>query len=67
MERGRLISPFGTEYVGLKITVGGVSDPALIERNYEDIKRILHSNQQPYQEIETKTPQGTLKSFTIIT
>ena len=62
---GRLLSPGGMEFVGAQISIGGIADPAGIKRTYEDIERILHSNKQPYKEVETRTEQGTFKSFVI--
>lgn len=64
---GNLYTPDGTPYVGFKVTIGGVTDPASIERTYEDIERILHSNQQPYKVFEEKTEYGTFKSYTVET
>ena len=51
--------------MGLRVTVGGIADPSLIDRNYEDIRRILLENRQPFKEVETKTESGSFKSFTI--
>ena len=51
--------------MGVQISIGGISNPADVQRTYEDIERILHSNKQPYKEVETRTEQGTFKSFVI--
>jgi hypothetical protein len=53
--------------VGFKITIGGIADPALIERNYEDVERILRANKLDYKIFETKTVAGTFKSYTVET
>lgn len=64
VEVGELTTPGGIPYKGFKITLGGVSNPD-VKRTYEDIVAILHSQQQPYKEFETKTKEGKFKSFVI--
>ena len=59
------MTPDGTPYRGFKVTIGGIQDPAEIKRSYEDIERILKGNNHPYREYETKTDQGTFKSFVV--
>ena len=51
----------------MRITVGGIANPALIKRTYDDIEQILRSNQILYKETETHTEAGTFKSFSIET
>lgn len=59
------MSPFGTEFVGFKVTIGGVTDPASIQRTYDDIEKILR--REPYKIHEEKTSNGTFRSYTVET
>lgn len=61
------MSPFGTEIVGFKVTIGGITDPATIQRTYEDIEKIFKSNQANFKIHEEKTPEGKFKSYSIST
>lgn len=65
MERGRLISPFGTEFVGFRVTLGGISNPALLNRTYDDIEKILGLHNQKFKTHEESNPDGTFRSYTV--
>jgi hypothetical protein len=68
IERGKLISPLGTEYIGFRVSVGGIApNPADQVRNYDDIEAILNQNKVEYKVHETKTTTGTFKSYTVET
>ena len=62
---GKQVSPFGTEFVGISIRIGGVFDPTGQKRDYEDIRRILKDNSVLWTEHEEKDSQGKFKSFII--
>ena len=62
---GRLHSPFGTEYVGFKVTIGG--EPKEVERSYADIDAIFKSNPGAYKVSEEKDENGKFKSFIVET
>ena len=49
------------------MTIGGVTDPALIERTYEDIDKIFKANPGAYKVKEERTPEGKFKSFIVET
>jgi len=66
IERGRLISPSGIEYLGFKVTIGA-TDPADTKRTYEDIEKIFKSNQQTYHTFEERTEKGTFKRYIVET
>ena len=67
MQTGKLVSPFGTEYIGFKVTIGEVSDPAAVERTYEDIDKIFKANPGSYHVEEERTSEGKFKSFSVST
>lgn len=65
LETGRLTSPFGTEFVGVRITIGEVTDPATIKRTYEDIDEIFKSNPDSFTVKEERDEKGRFKSFVV--
>lgn len=67
MSTGRLTTPFGTPYIGFKVTIGGVSDPAMTERTYEDIDKIFKSNPGDYHVKEERDANGKFQSFHVST
>jgi hypothetical protein len=66
-QKGKLTSPFGTEFVGFIITIGGVTDPADIHRTYEDIDNIFKSNPEKFKIHETRDENGRFKSYSVST
>lgn len=66
-EKGKLTTPFGTEFVGFIITVGGITDPATIQRTYEDIDKIFKSNPETFKTHEEKDANGKFKSYSVST
>ena len=67
IESGRLQTPSGTEFIGFKVTIGGVTDPASVTRTYDDIERILGKNKVDFKTHEEKSPNGTFRSYTVET
>ena len=67
VKTGKVMSPFGTEVVGFKVSIGGITDPAQIKRTYEDIDRIFKSNNKDFKVYEEKSKDGKFKSFTVTT
>lgn len=51
----------------VKITIGGVVDPASIKRTYDDIDKIFKSNPDTYKVKEERDAEGKFKSFTVTT
>jgi hypothetical protein len=66
-QRGKLTTPFGTEFVGFIITIGGVTDPSTISRTYEDIDAIFKSNPEKFKTHEEKDGLGRFKSYAVST
>lgn len=62
---GKLKTPFGDEFNGFIVTIGGVTDPASIHRNYEDVDRIIKSDPETYIIHEERDEQGRFKSYSI--
>lgn len=67
IKRGRLVSPGGEEYLGFSVTLGGITDPASIERSYKDIDRIFKANPGSYSVKEERDAEGKFKSFIVET
>lgn len=67
IETGRLETPYGTSYIGFKVTIGEILDPSVIQRTYDDIEAILKSNKTPYRVHEERTERGTFKSYSVET
>ena len=67
IQTGKLISPFGTSYVGFMVTIGGVVDPAMIERTYEDIDRIIKSNPEAFHMKEERDKEGKFIAYHVST
>lgn len=67
VEAGKLQTPSGADYIGFKITVGEVLDPASVKRTYEDIESILGKNKVNYETHEESTSSGTFKSYSVST
>ena len=65
VETGKVTSPFGTEIVGFKVTIGGVTDPATIERKYDDIEAILKKSKVKFEIHESRYPTGRFKSYSV--
>ncbi len=66
MQTGRLISPFGTEFQGFQITVGGTANSSA-QQNYDDIEKILTQNKVEYTVHHTEDSQGHFRSYQIST
>mgnify|MGYP001612338364 CR=1 FL=1 len=64
---GRLSSPFGGEFVGIKVTIGGIKDPSMIKRTYDDVDKIFKSNPEEFYVEEEKTSDGKFKAFHVST
>lgn len=64
---GKQVTPSGEEYTGFSITIGGITDPADIKRSYDDIERILHVSNIPYQTHEVDTADGKFCSYSVST
>mgnify|MGYP001608740100 FL=1 len=67
IETGRLTTPSGVDYVGFKVTIGSMLDPASVTRTYDDIEAILHQNKVEYKTHEEHRPDGKFKSYTVST
>ena len=67
VEKGNLVTPSGTPYSGFKVTVGGITDPASVQRTYSDIEAILSQYKTEYKTHEEHKPDGTFKSYTVET
>ena len=66
-QKGKLTTPFGTEFVGFIITIGGITDPASIQRTYEDIDAIFKAHPEEYKVYEEKDSLGHFKSYAVST
>ena len=64
---GRLLSPNGMEFVGVQVSIGGITDPSGIRRTYDDIEKILHQNKVEYKVHEESRPDGRFKSYSVST
>lgn len=53
--------------MGFIITVGGVTDPATIQRTYEDIDKIFKSDPDNFKIHEEKDAMGKFKSYSVST
>ena len=66
-QKGKLTTPDGADFVGFIITVGGITDPASIQRTYEDIDKIFKSNPESFNTHEVKDENGKFKSYVVET
>lgn len=66
-ESGQIITPFGSDIIGIRITVGGILDQATVKRTYDDIEAIFKSNNESFKTFEEKTENGTFKSYVVST
>jgi len=64
IETGELETPGGEKYRGFKITIGGIQGE--VERTYEDIEKILKSNEVNFKTHEEST-NGKFQSYTVST
>jgi len=62
-----LTTPFGTPYVGFKVTIGGVLEDWQVTRTYDDIAKIVKSDPSTFKVVEERTPDGKFKSFSVST
>ena len=53
--------------MGFKVTIGSVSDPALVKRTYDDIDAIFKSNPGDYKVEEERDSNGHFKSYIVST
>lgn len=67
VEHGKLTTPDGTPFFGVKISIGEITDPATIKRTYDDIEKIMGRNQVPFKIHEEKTAAGTFRSYSVET
>lgn len=67
MRIGRVLTPLGEEINGFEVTIGGVTDPALIQQSYDDINAIFHSNPDRYKVTEEHDENGHFKRFVVQT
>jgi hypothetical protein len=67
IEVGRVKTLDGVEVNGFKVTIGGITDPASIERSYEDIERIFKSNESKFRVEEETTQDGKFKKYVVQT
>lgn len=67
VEAGRLTTPSGVPFVGIKITIGSILDPASVKRTYDDIEAILGWNKVDYETHYELREGGKFKSYTIET
>ena len=51
----------------MTITIGGITDPALIERTYEDIDKIFKSQPEKFKVKEFRDSEGKFKSMIVET
>lgn len=65
METGKLVSPFGHEYVGFKVTLLG--DNPDVSRTYADIDRIVRSQPSEFKVREVRDTNDKFKSFSVET
>lgn len=65
IEVGRILTPSGEVIKGFKVSIGGQQEEP--ERSYDDIESIFKSNEASYKTFEEHTPQGTFKSYVVIT
>lgn len=61
------MSPFGTEYIGFKVTIGGITDPSMIERTYQDVDKIIKSNPESFYTKEERDESGGFKAYHVST
>lgn len=61
------MTPSGEEYTGFSVTIGGITDPAEINRNYDDLAAIFKANQANFKVSERRHPDGTFQSFDVST
>ena len=66
-KKGKLTTPDGTDFVGFIISVGGVTDPAEIQRTYEDIEKIFKSQPDKFITHEERDKDGHFLSYSVST
>lgn len=66
-QKGKLTTPDGTDFVGFIITVGGITDPAMIQQTYEDIDAIFKANPEKFVIHEERDEVGHFKSYSVST
>ena len=66
-KEGHLTTPGGVDFVGFIITVGGITDPAEIQRTYEDIDAIFKSRPDTFKTHEERDEFGHFKSYSVST
>ena len=59
------MTPGGILYKGFKVSIGGIQNPAQVERTYEDIEKIIRGNNLPFKTHEEKTSTGTFRSYIV--
>ena len=67
IETGKLTSPNGEDFTGFIITIGEITNPASIQRSYEDINKIFKANPGNYKVSEHRDSEGHFKSFSVET
>ena len=65
VQTGRLVSPFGTSFVGFMVTVTG--DSPDVKRSYDDIEATFKSNEADFKVHEEHTEAGTFKTYIVET
>ena len=66
IKTGNLTTPSGEPYRGFVVSVGGITDPASIERTYNDIDKIFKSNPGTYK-IKEERVDGKFHSYSVST
>ena len=66
-QRGKLTTPNGTDFGGFIITIGGITDPALIQQTYEDIDAIFKARPEKYKVHEERDADGKFLSYVVST
>ena len=65
VKTGEINTPFGHEIIGFSVTVGGITDQATVQRSWDDIYKILHSQAIPIQIFEEKDEEGKFKLIVV--
>lgn len=65
-EKGSLTTPEGVPYIGFRVSIGAVRDPANFEMSYEDVKAIFKSNPNNFKVLEERK-DGKLVRFVVDT
>jgi len=59
------MTPSGNIVQGFSVTIGGITDPSMIQQRYDDITRILRANAKDIQVTEERDSSGHFRKFVV--